>query len=60
MNIFGDVLGGKNSLLPYSEVVNYYSTDNESNVGGEKYSFGNEEVGGGHSGATIITRLGLC
>ena len=30
--------------MPYSGVLDYYSSDNESNGGGEKYSFGDEEV----------------
>ena len=42
--LFHDVLGGQNPLLPYSGVLDYYSSDNESNGGGEKYSFGDEEV----------------
>ena len=42
--LFHDVLGGQTPLLPYSGVLDYYSSDNESNGGGEKYSFGDEEV----------------
>ena len=42
--LFYDVLGWQNFLLPYSGVLDYYSSDNESNGGGEKYSFRVEEV----------------
>ena len=44
--LFHDVLGGQNPLLPYPGVLDYYSSDNESNGGGEEYSFRNEEVVG--------------
>ena len=35
---FRDVLGGQNPLLPYYGVLDYYSSDNETNGGGEKYN----------------------
>ena len=42
--LFCDLLGGQNPLLTYSRVLDYYSNDNESNGGGEKYSFEEEVV----------------
>lgn len=44
MNFFCDVLGGQHPLLPYSGVLDYDSSDNETNGGGDKYSFRDEEV----------------
>ena len=41
---FCDVLGGQNPLLQCSGVQDYYSSNNESNGGGEKYSLTHEEV----------------
>ena len=41
---FCDVLDGQNSLLSISGVLDYHSSDNELNGGGEKYSFEDEEV----------------